>query len=167
MRFLRFALVVAVLLLVTVRYPPSLTGLGLTPAWLFLPVLLYGLKARAGPAIFLAWLTGLTVDLLSIEPLGLHAFLYGATAFLVVKVRGHLFSSHPGTQAVLACGLTLAMTLALLLRLNLAESEFRMAGKILPAVLLSLMTGAAFPLLGRVDTALGLTEGFREGERRV
>lgn len=167
MRWIRFLLVLGVLLLATVRYPAAWTRIGLTPSFLFLPVLLYGLKARPGPAILLAWLTGLAVDLVSLEPLGLHAFLFGLTALLLVRVRGHLFAAHPGTQAVLAAVLTLVVSLVLLVRLDLAEPEFRLASKLLPALLLSLMTGAALPLFGRIDIALGLTEGFREGERRV
>ena len=123
MRWIRFLLLGAILALVTVRFPARLTHLGLTPLWLFLPVLLYGLTARPGPAIVLAWLTGLAVDILSLEPLGLHAFLFAVAALLLVKVRGHLFASHPVTQAILGAVATLAISLALILRLNFAEPD--------------------------------------------
>ncbi|MEN8149131.1 MAG: hypothetical protein ABFS86_04865, partial [Planctomycetota bacterium] len=102
--------------------------------------------------------------LLSLSPLGLHAFLFGLAAFVLVHVRGYFFSAHVGTQGVLATVLTLFVSLALLVRLSVAEPDFRLAGALPGAVLLSLLTGAAFPWLAAADRWFGLTEGFREGD---
>ena len=165
MRWARFLLLAATLVILLVRWPAGLTAVGLLPWWPFLLVLLLGLRARIAPAVSLSWLLGLSVDSLSLGPLGLHAFLFGLTALALARIRGHLFAAHPATQTVLALVLTLLVTLALLVRLNLAEPDFRLPGHVPAAVLLSLLTGAAFPLVASLDLRLGLTEGFREGER--
>jgi len=167
MKWVRVVLLAGLFLVVTVRWPVSYTSWGVTPAWPFLLVLLLGLRARVQPAVVLSWCTGLGVDLLSLSPLGLHAFLFGLVALVLVRVRGHIFASHSGTQGVLAMVLTLIVTFTLLIRLSIAEPDFRMAGRVPAALLLSLLTGAAFPWLAAADRWLGLTEGFREGERVV
>jgi len=167
MRWPRFLFLAALVLVALVRWPADLTAVGLLPWWPFLLVLLLGLRARLSSAVFLSWILGMAVDSLSLCPLGLHAFLFGLAALLLVRVRGHLFAAHPVTQAVLALVLTLLVTLVLLVRLNLAEPDFHLPGRLPAAVLLSLLTGAAFPLLASLDMRLGLTEGFREGERRA
>jgi rod shape-determining protein MreD len=166
-RWIRFALLAAVAIVAAVRWPPTLTSLGLAPFWPFLPVLVLGLRGRTRPAVFLSWMTGLAVDALSLSPLGLNAFLFGVAALLLVRVRGHLFSAHPLTQTILGGVLTLLVTIALLVRLEIAEPDLDLPGRLPPALLLSLITGAVFPLLAWVDERIGLTTGFREGERRV
>jgi len=167
MRWARVLLLAAVLLLATVRGPTALTGAGLLPWWPFLLVLLVGLRARLRAAVFLSWCLGLAVDMLSLAPLGLHAFLFGVAALALVRVRGYLFAAHPMTQAILGASLTLLVTLALLVRLEMAEPDFRLPGHLPAALLLSLLTGAVLPLLASLDLKIGLTRGFREGERRV
>ena len=96
MKWVRTLLLAGLFLVVMVRWPANFTAWGVTPAWPFLLVLLLGLRARVQPAVVLSWCTGLLVDLLSLSPLGVHAFLFGLAALVLVRVRGHLFASHPG-----------------------------------------------------------------------
>lgn len=167
MRWARLPLLAAVLVILAVRWPTTLADLGLQPWWPFLFVLLVGLRVRLAPAVVGSWSVGLAVDLLSLSPLGLHAFLYGLAALALVRIRVNLFSAHPATQAILGGVVTLLVLVVLLLRLSFAEPSFRLPGALPVAFLLSLLTGAVFPLLVSLDRGMGLTEGFREGERRV
>jgi rod shape-determining protein MreD len=167
MRWIRYGFLLTLVLVAAVRWPAVLTSFGLAPFWPFLLVLLLGLRGRTRPAVFLSWFTGLMVDTLSLSPPGLNAFLFGVASLLVVRVRGHLFSAHPATQAILGGILTLFVTLVLLVRLEIAEPDLDLPAQLPPALLLSLMTGALFPLVAFVDERIGLTTGFREGERRV
>jgi len=167
MRWARLLLFVAVLGLAAVRVPAHLTERGLVPCWLFLPALLFGFLAKPGPAVLAAWSLGLATDLLSLEPLGVHAFLFGAAVLLLVRVRGHLYADHGAMQGLLALGLTLAVNLGLLVRLELAEGDLSLAPRIPAVLLLSLITGALVPPLIALDRRIGLLRGFREADRRV
>jgi len=149
-----------------VRYPTRLVEAGLCPVWLFLPGLLAGLRSTPARAAAVGWGFGLLADLLSLEPLGVHAFLFGVAAYCLGHVRSVLFSDHPGTQGVAAFVLTALVGFALTLRIELSGAfDFLAHG---PAVLSSAaFTGVVFPLLVWLDDRVGIVAGFRERDRRV
>lgn len=167
MRWLRFTLLAAVLAIATVRYPPGLLAAGLAPVFLLVPALEIGLVAPAGRAAALGWLLGLPLDLLSLEPLGWHAFLFAVVAYGLARLRGAFFADHPVTRAILGAGATFLVLVALLVRLSLAEPGAATVGRLPAALLMSLVTGACVPLFASADRRFGLLRGFTEGARRV
>jgi rod shape-determining protein MreD len=167
MRWLRLGLLTAAAALLAVRWPAGYAASGFAACWLLLPALLVGLHATPGRAVVLAWGLGLLADLLSLEPLGVRAAFFGAAALLVARVREHLFAEHFLTQAVIAATLALAVNLLVLLRIEIVEPDLAFFAAFPRLLLLSLMTGAAFPILVAVDRRTGLLDGFRARERRV
>jgi rod shape-determining protein MreD len=165
-RFPRLLLLALLLALLTVRYPPRLLEAGLGPLWLFLPGLLAGLRSTPGKAAAIGWGFGLVADALSLEPMGVHAFLFGVAAYVLGRVREVLFSDHPGTQGIVAFVLTALVGFALTLRIEMSGAFGFFAHA--PAVLLgAAFTGVAFPLLVKLDERVGILAGFRESDRRV
>ncbi|MHC4858933.1 MAG: rod shape-determining protein MreD [Planctomycetota bacterium] len=163
---MRLVLLAILLTLVTVRYPPRLFAAGLGPLWLFLPGLLAGLRSKPGTAAAIGWSFGLLLDLLSMEPLGLHAFVFGAAAYVLARARGVMFSDHPTTQGIAAFLLTALVGSFLLLRLEEAGA-FAITAHAPAALLTAAFTGVGFPLLAWVDKKVGLLAGFRERDGGV
>jgi len=166
-RWVRVILLAGALAALTIRYPVVPFRRGLCPAWLLLPALLMGLRAAPAHAAAAGWGFGLLADLLSVEPLGLSASLYGGAALLFARLRENVFSDHRYTQAVAAFLLTLLVSLAALFRLELAEESFALLHCLPVAFLSALVTGAVFPFFVVADDTLGIFRGFRVGDRRV
>jgi rod shape-determining protein MreD len=166
-RWVRVGLLWLVLAVLAVRDPGGIAASGFAPYWFLLPALLAGLRARAGHAVFLAWCSGLAADLFSLEPFGLHAFLYGGSALLLVRIREYFFCDHALTQAVLSFGLSVLVGIALLLRLEIAEPVFRFGPRLPQAFLTALVTACLLPPLAIAERNLGLLSGFREESRLV
>ena len=164
MRWVRLSLLFLLLATASLRLP---AGTGLAPFWLFLPVLLFGLRSTPGQAALLGWSFGLAADLLSLEPFGLQAAVFAVAGSLLARLRGHLFSDHAVTQGIIAFAFTLLVLLTLLLRLEFAEPSFALIGRIPRMLLLAAVTGALLPAAMLLDGWIGITRGFREGERRV
>ncbi len=160
MRWLKLLLLGTAVLALAERVPAPLLESGLAPRWFLLPALLAGLLAPPGRALLLGWGSGLLADLLSLSPLGWHAFLYGGAALLLARVRRAVFSEHPLTQAVAGFGLTFLVLLLGLLRLKLAEPALHLAPRLPAALLSSLATAALLPLLFLLEERVGFLRGF-------
>lgn len=167
LKWLRVSLLAAVATILAVRFPADLAAKGLSPLWLFLPALEFGLVARPRAAAMAGWCFGLLADLLSLEPLGLHAFLFGGAALLLARFRGLFFSDHPLTQAVTGLALALLVNLVLLVRLEVVAPGLRFFETVPAAILAAVLTGLSLPVLAVVDDRIGISRGFRAGERRV
>lgn len=167
MRFLRLAILASAAAVASLRYPTGLTSIGLAPDWLLLPALLLALVARRERAVVLAFGFGLVADLLSVEPFGLRAFLFALAGWTVSRVRDELFSDHPLTQAATGFVVALLISLAALVRLEMAEPSLAFLGRLPAAFLSAVLTGMLLPVLAEMDRRLGITRGFRREERRV
>ena len=165
MRWVGLLLVAALSVTLTVRGPAFLDATGLTPIWLLLPVLLFSMHATPGRAAFCGWGLGLTYDLLSLEPLGWHAFLFAAAALLLARTRRQIFLEHPMTQAIAAFLLSFAVSLLALIRIDVAAPVFRLGAKLPLAFGASVATAAVFPLLCLFEKRAGVFRGFRESGR--
>lgn len=167
MKWLRVILLAAVATLLAVRFPAGLSSSGLSPSWLLLPALDFGLVARPRAAALAGWCFGLLADLFSLEPLGLHAFLFGGAALILARFRGVVFADHPLTQALAGATLALVVNLALLIRLEIAAPELSFFGVAPAALLAAIVTGLCLPVLAAVDQRFGISRGFRAKEYRV
>lgn len=167
MRWLRFALLAAILVIATVRAPPGMVASGLFPCLLLVPALFLGFTAKPGTAALAGWILGFLVDLNSLEPLGLAAFLFAAAGYSLARLRGAVFAEHPVTRAVLSTIVALFVLLVLLVRLSVAEPDFAALSRLLPMIVTAVVTGLMVPVFGALDERLGILKGFREGDRRV
>jgi len=149
--------------LLAVRYPPELTAAGMGPQWLFLLPLLAGLRAAPGRAALVGWSFGLLADLLSAEPLGLSAFLYGGAAFLLARLKTNLYSDHAVTQGVIAFGLTFLVMLLCMIRVEIVAPSFRLVAHLPAAFFSSLATAVLLPFLVMADGRLDLLRDLRAG----
>ena len=72
------------------------------PEWTFVLAVHYALWGPWPDAAIAAWLLGLVVDLQTSgpTPIGLHAFCYGAAAWMIVRVRQVVFRDHPVTHVL-------------------------------------------------------------------
>jgi rod shape-determining protein MreD len=95
---LKIGSLIAVLLFLQMGVLPPFQWRTYGPDLPFLMVGFASFYAPARRALWISWSTGLTVDLGSLGPLGLHAFAYTAVTILLVKIRSHLFQDHAGTQ---------------------------------------------------------------------
>ena len=77
---------------------PRLDLWGVRADLLIALVLFFALFAKPGDAFVIAWATGFTADLLSLERLGFLALSYSVCALLVISVREFLFCYRPATQ---------------------------------------------------------------------
>lgn len=167
MRWVRLFLGGTLLTLAALRWPEHLAARGLMPAWLLLPGLCVGLSGTPGRAALAGFSFGLVADLCSLEPLGVHAFAFGAAALLLARIRGYFFCEHPATQAILGFVLSLLVLLALLARLSAAEPLFRPLSR-LPATLAgAVATATLLPLLVAGDRRLGIFSAPWRGGTRV
>lgn len=167
MRWARLVAFGLLLALVAVRWPAELRARGLEPWWLLLPALWFGLRARPGAALAVGWAFGLAADLLSLEPLGWHAFLFGAIGLLLARLRPLFFHGHPLTQAVLAFALAFLAGALSLVRVAAAEPSFAALSRLPAALAAALLTALVFPALVVVEFRTGLFRGFAQEERRV
>lgn len=167
MRWVRLVLLLLTLLFLTVRDPGGLVELGIAPHWLLALALLAGITSSPGRAACIGWTAGFLVDMFSIEPLGIHAFCYGAAAALLSRIRRTFYAEHPLTQGGLAFVITLFVTLVLLIRLEVAAPAFRFFATFPGAVFTALVTAVLLPVMVAVDRRVGLLGGFREREQRV
>ncbi len=167
MKWVRLALLAALLAAVTLRWPAALAARGVVPAFLLVPGLVLGLTAKPGVAAAVAFGHGLVADCLSLEPFGVHAFGFGAAALALARVRTLFFCDHALTQAGLSFLLSLLVAGGLLARLEIAEPSLRFA-RLLPGALAGAgLTALLVPLVAAVDARLGLFRGFRLGDPRV
>ncbi len=85
------------------------------PEWVFILAVHYALWGPWPDAAIAAWLLGLIVDLQSADPVGLHAFCYGAAAWVILRVRQVVFRDHPVTHLVVTLVFAFAVQLLIAL----------------------------------------------------
>ncbi len=146
---------------------PRMEIRSIRPDWMFILVVHYALWAPWPEAGLAGWVLGLMLGIESLdEPVGLHAFCYGAAAWGIFRCRHAVFRQHPATQFVL--------TLAFTFGVQLAASIYRVwklpaspgAGEFLTsAFLTAVYTAALTPLLYWGLSRLGRWTGLRSGQR--
>jgi len=116
MKWLPFAILGVAAIVCQTTILPLTAIRAIWPEWTFVLAMHYALWGPWPGAAIAAWLLGLVVDLQSAppDPVFLHAFCYGAAAWVILRVRGLLVPNHPMTQAlatlVLAFGVQLLVS---------------------------------------------------------
>jgi len=82
----------------TTVVPAFMTIHHIWPDLMFILVVHYALWGPWPDVAIAAWILGLTVDLYSLDRIGLHAFCFGAAAWAILRVRQVLFRDHPMTH---------------------------------------------------------------------
>ncbi|RME36845.1 MAG: rod shape-determining protein MreD [Planctomycetota bacterium] len=98
MRWFPVVFVMLAMLTLQTAVVPHLSLLGARPDWLLVLVVFFSFHAAPHEAYTVAFLTGITADLMSVERLGLLAASYLLVSVLVVSVRGYLFRLEAATQ---------------------------------------------------------------------
>lgn len=99
MRWLTFALLAGVCLVLQTALAPHLELAGIRPDWMFVLAVFYAMLGPWPEGCIAAWVLGLLVDLASAGGagyghIGLFAFTFGGTAWLILQVRDLIFREH-------------------------------------------------------------------------
>jgi rod shape-determining protein MreD len=99
MRWLTFGILAGMCLVLQTGLAPHLALAGIRPDWMFVLAVFYAMLGPWPDACIAAWILGLLVDLESANSsghghLGLFAFTYGGTAWLIYQVRELIFREH-------------------------------------------------------------------------
>ena len=118
------------------------------PEWTFILVVHYALWGPWPDAAIAAWLLGLIVDFQSADPIGLHAFSYGAAAWAILRIRQVVFRDHPVTHVTVTLVFTFGVQLLIAAyRWWSLSGPSAGAGLWLSAVLIALYTALWAPIL--------------------
>jgi rod shape-determining protein MreD len=102
MRWLTFAILASIGLVFQTALAPHVAIRGIRPDWMLSIAVFYALLGTWPDACIAAWTLGLLTDLASAnEHIGLFAFSYGGTAWLILKVRDLIFPEHWRAHAAL------------------------------------------------------------------
>jgi len=102
MRWVSFAILVAVVLVLQTTLVPRLSIRGIFPDLLLIVALYYALQAPEAPAMLAGWICGLMMDLSAGGRVGVLAFAFGLVGVLVVKIRDLTFRDNPLLQMFVA-----------------------------------------------------------------
>jgi rod shape-determining protein MreD len=95
MRWLTFSILAGLCLVLQTSLVPKLAIWGVRPDWMFVLAVFYALLGGFPDACIAAWILGLLTDLASAnDHVGLYAFCYGGTAWLIYHVRELVFREH-------------------------------------------------------------------------
>jgi len=111
MKWLPFAILAVIAIVCQTTVVQAMAVRSVWPEWTFILAVHYALWGAWPDAAIAAWLLGLIVDLQTAppDPIGLHAFCYGAAAWAILRVRQVVFRDHPVTHVVVTLVFTLAI----------------------------------------------------------
>lgn len=113
-----------------------------------------------------AWILGLVFGTQSDEPVGLHAFCYGAAAWGIVRLRQVVFRDHPVAQFLIALLFTFLVQAAAWLALHWLASVRLGGWEVFKAcVLVALYTAVCAPFLHAALHRLSRWTGLRSAVR--
>ena len=113
MKWFPFAILALVAIVCQTTLVQAVAIRSIRPEWTFILAVHYALWGPWPDAAIAAWVLGLAVDLQSAapNPVGLHAFTYGAAAWVILRIRNVLFRDHPATQVMLTLAFAFAVRL--------------------------------------------------------
>ena len=165
MKWPPFLILAVIALVCQTTVAPALAIHAIWPDWMFILAVYYALWAPWPEAAIAAWCLGLLFGTQTLDPLGLHAFCYGAAAWGIVRVRQVVFREHAITQ--------FAVTLLFAMGVQLAVATFRWWRNahepswiegLTPAFFTALYTAAVAPFLHWALLHTGWT-GLRTGKK--
>lgn len=115
MRWLPFAMLALIAIVCQTTVAHTLAIRSIWPEWTFVLAVHYALWGAWPDAAIAAWVLGLVVDLQTAapNPIGLHAFCYGAAAWVILRLRQLLFRDHPFTHLLVTLILGLGVQCAI------------------------------------------------------
>lgn len=163
MRWLSFAILAGIVLVLQTALAPHLALGGVRPDWMFVLACFYALLGPWPDACIGAWICGLLMDLSSVGPVGLCAFSFGGTAWLIRYVREFFFREHWLAHAfVTLFGAMLVQSVIALFRLaTLPKGSVPHPGLWSYAMLTSLYTAFWAPYFHWTLTRLRRVTGLR------
>lgn len=173
MRWAVFAILAGLCLVLQTSLAPHLTVLGVRPDWMFVLAVFYAMLGPWPDACIAAWILGLLVDLASANGsgyghIGLFAFTFGGTAWLILQVRELIFPEHWLAHTVLTFlgALLVQLAVALYRKLTAPPGPSPVTGLWSYAALTALYTAFWAPYLHWVLTRLRSLTGLRTGSLR-
>jgi len=114
MKWLPFIILAIVTLVCQTTIVPAMAIYSIWPNWMFVLAVYYALWGPWPDAAIGAWILGLGIDLQTVGDsghVGLYAFLFGAAAWAIMRVRKVFFRDHALTQMLVTGTFALAIEL--------------------------------------------------------
>ena len=107
MRWLSFSILAVVVLTLQSALIPRIELFGARPDLILVVTVFFAMHAGRRHAVLVAWLLGMTADLMTIERFGLLALSYALIAMTVASVRDFLFRYNAFSQIVVTAAASL------------------------------------------------------------
>jgi len=171
MKWRAFIILAIVMIVCQTTIVPAMAIYSVRPNWMFVLAVHYALWGPWPDAAIGAWLLGLMIDLQTVSQaghVGLYAFLFGGSAWAILRIRQVFFRDHALTQ-LLVTGI-----FALLIELVVEVyrqwgAEASTASIFMPALFTALYTAAWAPylhwLLNRLKRWTGLNTASKRYRR--
>jgi rod shape-determining protein MreD len=139
---------------------------GIFPDLLFVLAVHYALWGPWPDAAIGAWILGLVFGTQTLDPLGLHAVLYGAAAWTIIRMRQVVFREYAITQFLVTLVFSLAIQLLVLLYRRWTNPE-RLGWSDIwwPALFTAFYTAALAPYLHWGLSRLSRWTGLRPAQK--
>ena len=166
MKWLPFGILGVIAVVCQTTVVPRMAIHSIWPEWTFVLVVHYALWGPRPDAAIAAWLLGLIVDFQSADPIGLHAFCYGAAAWAILRVRQLMFRDHPVTHVAVTLVFTFAVQLLIAVyRWWSLSAPSAGAGLWFSALLIALYTALWAPVLHWLLIRMGKWTGLAAAAR--
>ncbi len=166
MKWLPFAILALVAMVLQTTVVPRLSIGGVGPDLLFILAVHYTLWGPWPDVGIAAWLLGLVFGAHTDDPVGLHAFCYGAAAWGIVRIRQIVFRDHPVTQFLVNLVFTFLVQLAVWIVLFWLSTVRLGVGEVFRICLLTAMyTAVCAPFVHAGLHRLGRWTGLRTALR--
>ena len=160
MRWIRYALVLLVFVVLEVSMPAMLRPFGAGPDLLICFTLALALHADTWRVFGPIWGIGIVRDVMSLGPFGLWAILIGGGGIVLWFARESLFRHHVLTLILTGGAFTFVLGVAALVRLVLAGGTPAMGAALGRLLVAALLTGALTPLVVKGLLRTRMVAGF-------
>lgn len=139
---------------------------GIFPDLLFVLAVHYALWGPWPDAAIGAWILGLVFGTQTLDPLGLHALLYGAAAWCIIRVRQVVFREYAITQFLVTLVFALAIQLVVIVyRWRTNSDQMSWSDIWWPELFTALYTAALAPYLHWGLSRLSRWTGLRPAQK--
>ena len=136
------------------------------PDLLFVLAVHYALWGPWPDAGIAAWILGFVFSTQTDAPVGLHAFLYGAAAWGIMRIRQFVFREHPVTQFLVSLLFTFLVQSCIWIGLHFLATVRRSPGDVLGLCIVTAgYTAVCAPFIHAGLHRVGRWTGLRMGSR--
>lgn len=168
MKWRPFIILAVLTLICQTTIVPVMAIYSVWPNWMFILAVHYALWGPWPDAAIGAWVLGFGVDLQTVGAaghIGLYAFLFGGTAWAIIRIRKIFFRDHALTQVLVTGVFALVVELAVEIYRQWG-SEASKASFFLPALFTALYTAAWAPYLHWLLARLRRWTGLNPASKR-